>query len=278
MIGQFTPEHINATEDDLAGNNGVGRYLFLPGSEGRAKDISEHFENVKVNKHPRGHHLYMGTLDCNGKKIDVATISSGMGCPSMEIVLHELFNLGAKRFLRIGTAGTLQPAWVKVGSLVNAQASVRDDGTTVNYTPIEIPAIASLEFISSILHAAGKIDVLNDLYTGIVHCKGSLYAREFSAGPRAPENLAYLNLLSQTGVLATEMETATLFIQSQIYNYQLMQQSDEPQNRVLAGAILAVVGTHDNFDHSKLAENAIQNSITLGIEAVKTLATQELFH
>ncbi len=274
-ISHFTPEHMDATADDLAGNDGIGRYVLLPGSDGRAKHIAQHFKNSSVKKHERGHHLYLGTLSDGNKKIDVATISSGMGCPSMEIILHELYHLGAKRFLRVGTAGTLQPDWIRTGSIVNVQASVRDDGTSQHYAPVEVPAIASLEFISSIVLAAGKLN-FDNVFTGTVHCKSSLYAREMSAGPRTSENQAYLKLLAESGVLATEMETATLFIQSQLYNHQSMQQTHSHQNHVLAGAILAIVGPHGRFETSPAGDLAIQHSIELALETIKILASQEL--
>lgn len=273
----FVPHHINARPEDLDGNEGIGRYILLPGSGGRAQQIAEHFENVNVRHHQREHHLHLGTLTgVDGKKIDVATIATGMGCPSTEIIIHELYNLGAKRFLRVGTAGTLQPSLLQTGSILNVQASVRDDGTTKHYAPIEIPALASLEFVTSILVAAEKLGMAEELQTGIVHCKSSLYARELAAGPRAPENQAYLNLLAQSGVLATEMETAVIFIQSQLYNYQLMQQGQGPQFHVLAGAILAIIGTTDHLDESPRASSAIHDSIELALETVKILASQEL--
>jgi uridine phosphorylase len=272
----FKAEHINAIEDDLIGNGDIGRYVLLPGSDGRAKNIAEHFDNLVVKQHQRAHNLYLGTLSCDGKMIDVATISSGMGCPSIEIILHELFQLGAKRFLRIGTGGSLQAERIKIGDIVNAQAAVRDEDTTTHYAPLEFPAIASLEFTSSIMLAAEKIGLANKLHTGIVHCKSSLYAREFSAGPRADENNAYINLLSRTGVLATEMESSALFIQSQIYNHQLLQKGNSPHHRVLAGAILAIVATPENhFDRSNKPEQAIQQGIQLALETVRTLASQE---
>src|SRR5688572_18152283 len=148
-FSQFIPHHINATQADLAGNNGIGRYVFLPGSDGRAKEIAKNFKNVTIKKHDRGHNLYLGTLVHDNLKIDVAAISTGMGCPSLEIILHELFYLGAKRFLRVGTAGTLQSGWINTGSIINVQAAVRDDGTSHHYAPVEIPAIAALEFVSS---------------------------------------------------------------------------------------------------------------------------------
>lgn len=272
----FKPQHINATQKDLEGNDGIGRYIFLPGSDGRAKEITEHFNKVKVKTHPRGHNLYLGQLDYEGQPIEVAAISSGMGCPSVEIIVHELFKLGAKRFLRIGTAATLQPNFISTGSLVNVLASARDECTSTHYAPLAVPAVASLEFVTAILLAAGRLELAEKLHTGTVHCKSSLYAREFAEGPRALENEQYLNLLAQSGVLATEMETATLFIQTQIYNYQLSHEGYAPKNHVLAGAILGIVGTSYMFEESPAVETAIKDSIQLALETIKTLAAQEL--
>ncbi len=272
MLDNFVPHHVAVTADDLAGNGEIGRYIFMPGSDGRAKEIASHFYKMKAKPHPRGHHVYLGTLQADGQTIDVATVSTGMGCSSMEIILHELYHLGAKRFLRIGTAGTLQPDLVKVGDIINVQASVRDEGTTRHYTPIEVPAVASLEYVSSCLLAAEHLRLLNSIRTGIVHCKDSLYARELASGPRSLENQAYLNLLTKSGILASEMETATLFIQAQLYNYQLLQKGEGPAFRVLAGAILGVIG---NFEQSPEADVAIQHSIEIALEMIKILAAQE---
>ena len=272
----FIPHHIHATADDFAGNHGIGRYVFMPGSDGRAREIASHFNQMEAKQHPRGHNVYLGTLDADGHTVEVAAISSGMGCPSTEIIVHELYHLGVKRFLRIGTAGTLQPGLIKTGDIINVQASVRDEDTTQHYAPIEVPAVASLEYISSILLAADHLKLSQKIHTGTVHCKSSLYARELAAGPRSSENNAYLNLLTESGVLATEMETATLFIQAQLYNYQLMQHGEGNPWHVRAGAILAIIGSTNHFEPSKDADQAIKNSIQLALETVKLLAVQEL--
>lgn len=272
----FEPHHIAATHEDFIGNGEIGRYVFMPGSDGRAKEIASYFSKTTVKEHARGHNVYLGTLTVNKQKVDVAAVSSGMGCPSTEIIVHELFHLGVKRFLRVGTAGTLQPGLIKTGDIINVQASVRDEDTTRQYAPIEVPAVASLEFVSSCLIAAERLKLSKFLHTGTVHCKSSLYARELAAGPRAQENQAYLNLLAESGVLATEMETATLFIQSQLYNYQLMQRGEGNAFHVRAGAVLAIIGTTDHFEESKVADLAIENSIQIALETVKTLAVQEM--
>jgi uridine phosphorylase len=269
----FIPMHINASTEDLSGNNGIGRYVLLPGSEERAQQIADNFNHLQVKKHPRGHNLYLGTLEYEGKGIDVAAVSSGMGCASIEIILHELFSLGGKRFLRVGTAGSLQSSSVKLGDLVNVQASVRDESTTINYAPIEFPAIAAVDYVSAILQSGKKLGLSDKLHTGIVHCKNSLYAREFGVGPKQAENEAYIDLLTRCGVLASEMETAALFIQSQIYNYHLSLQGVGPQYRVLAGAILGIISVHNEVAPKTPPTETMTEAIKLALETIKKLTT-----
>lgn len=269
----FKPHHMNATHKDLSGNNGIGRYVLLPGSDGRAKEISCSFDNLIIKSHPRGHNLYLGTIQNGSQIIDVAVIASGMGCPSMEIILHELYHLGAKRFLRVGTAGSLQSKIVKIGHIVNAQAAVRDEHTTLDYAPIALPAMASLEYVLAIIESAKKLQLKDHLHTGIVHCKSSLYAREFGIGPQGQANNAYIDLLTQCGVFASEMETATLFIQTQFYNYELMQKGMGPQYQVLCGAILGILSLpHADFTTESEVAIIENKLVDLALESVKALA------
>lgn len=273
----FSPHHINANPMDFLGNSGIGRYIFLPGSNGRAKQIAGFFDNVTVKEHPRGHHLYLGTLQAGAHTIDVASISSGMGCPSMEIILHELYQLGAKRFLRIGTAGSLQSKHIAKGDIINVSGSVRDESTTKDYAPIEFPAMASLDMVNVINATAAAMNIAKNTHTGIVHCKASLYAREFGAGPNAEANNAYLDYLVRCGVLASEMETAALFVQSQLYNHECNQAGLDVVNRVLCGAILNIlcIPPHEFMD-AESAKPYEERAITLAIESIKRLAQNEL--
>lgn len=279
MISNFlsTPHHIHADSSDLVGNNGIGRYIFLPGSDGRAKAIAENFSDLKVNPHPRGHNLYMGTLNHKGQSIDVAAISSGMGCPSMEIIIHELFHLGAKRFLRVGTAGSLQKSQIKIGDIINTQAAVRDESTTSDYAPIGVPAIASIEMIDAIHRGAQQCGLAERMHTGTVHCKSSFYAREFYAGPAHTDNEHYMQLLIDNGVLASEMETAALFIQSQLYKHRLRQLGEGPTYRVYSGAVLGIGAIPpDLFMNSEEEQRLTEDIIKLAIQTIKVLADSEL--
>ncbi|MDX1900580.1 MAG: nucleoside phosphorylase [Gammaproteobacteria bacterium] len=267
----FNPIHLNITADDMAGNHGRGRYVLLPGSDGRAEQIASHFQNVTVRRHARGHHCYLGQLDSS---IDVMTVSSGMGCPSMEIILHELFTLGARRFLRVGTAGALQ-SFIQLGDLVNATASVRDEKTTYDYVPEGFPAIASPEMHAFISQAAEKINLQKKLHHGIVHCKASFYAREFGKGPYGERNEYYMALLAQSGVLATEMETSTLFVQSGLYAHQC-RQVQQYLPAVMCAAILGIVAVPPHeFMRSEQQIIVVNDMIQLALETLRQLAKRD---
>ena len=210
---EFKPHHINATVADLEGNDGIGRYIFFPGSDARSQAISEHFSDVRVLESPRKHNLYLGTLQGEaGAAIDVAAISSGMGTPSLDIIMTELFKLGGKRFLRVGTAGSCQPHTLRVGNLVVGTAAVRDDNTSKLYLPAEFPAVASARFVQASIAAAEKLEWEGKTRYGIVHSKDSLYAREFGAGPLAKVSGDYMQLMEASGVLASDMESSHLFV------------------------------------------------------------------
>ena len=265
----FKPEHINAAEEDFIGNHGFGRYIFFPGSDGRAADIAKRFSNLKIKEHPRRHNLYMGTIESDGHKIDVGAIASGMGTPSLDIICNELLHLGARRFLRVGTAGLIQPEYMKPGDLVIGTGSVRDEGASKTYVPPEYPAIASLEMVNAALSATKKLNSLN-VHAGVLHSKDSLFAREFGQGTMSEENKRYMQILQNAGVVASEMESAMLFILTEIWDHKMKK---EKKGRVFSGAICAVVGEGTAFasneEIQRITEDLIQLSIHTFVELFK---------
>ncbi len=293
---KFIPHHMNITEDDIKGNNGIGRYIILPGSNGRAEKIAGYFYNVSVKKHPRCHNFHMGYVKVNGREIDVAAVASGMGSPSLDIIVNELYRLGAGRILRVGTAGSLQPSYIRAGALVIPTASVRDETASACYTPREVPATASLAFIEAAVKACSILG-LDNVFTGTVHSKDSLYAREFREGPMAAEHERYMSILKDSGVLASEMECSMLFTLGAVFNQQLITRRTEStqfkgagfkgsnsnvshnhawENRFLTGAVLAIIGDDSAFADVRLAARAVDDSIRAGIETVKQLAIADM--
>lgn len=268
----FKPHHMSITADDVSGNNGIGRYILLPGSDGRAASIAEFFSDRFVKEHSRRHNFYAGTLNLDGEPVDVAVVATGMGCPSVDIIVNELVRLGARRLLRVGTAGSLQPGRIPIGSIVVASAAVRDEGTTRHYMPTEVPAVAALEMVAA-ANRACEIRGAKHRFTGIVHTKDSLYARELEAGPMVAENERFMEQLRASGVLASEMETAMLFTLAQIYSQELRTAGETID--VEAGAVLGIIGDETAFGNDAQVATTTDLAVQVGLETVLQRAGAE---
>jgi uridine phosphorylase len=263
--------HPELTVKDLDGNNGIGRYIFLCGSAKRSRQIAERFEDVVTKEHTREHNLLLGSIQGYSGKIDVASICTGMGCPSVDSILHQLFSNGAKRFLRIGTAGSLQPDYVKTGNVVIPTGAVRDEHTSLNYIGLEYPSIASFEMITAALQAVRKLQLQDCVYKGIVHTKDSFFAREVGCS-FLKENSDFMHDLKEAGVIATEMESSHIFVLSSIFNYIATEAFKNPKNNVLFGSILGIVNDYDPIIADSTATKlAIDRAIDIGFETIKML-------
>lgn len=265
----FTPEHISANEQDFEGNAGAGRFLLLPGSKGRAARIAERLQDVTVKPHPRGHDLHLGVFTQGGVEVDVGVVATGMGGPSVEIIVSELLALGARCLLRVGTSGSLQRR-VEVGHIVIATGAVRDEAAGDAYLPREFPAMASLALVDALRFAARERGMMERCHSGLVHSKDSLYAREFAHGPLAAQHREYRDLLTAGGVLSSEMECATLFTMCGVADQDA--QCAQPPRRVHCGAVLAVIGgAHAGFARNEAASSAEEEAIEVALSALVDL-------
>ena len=192
--------HIHCKEGD------VGRYVFLPGDPGRCEAIAKHFDNPVHVGMNREYNIYTGTL--LGEKVSVC--STGIGGPSASIAMEELAAIGADTFIRVGTCGGIDLN-VLPGDVVVATGAIRFEHTSMEYAPIEFPAVSDFD-IAMALKAAGE-DMGFRVHTGVVQCKDSFY------GQHAPQKSPVYYELEQKweswkrlGVKASEMESAALFV------------------------------------------------------------------
>ena len=192
--------HIRCVEGD------VGRYVFLPGDPGRCEAIAAHFDNPVHIGMNREFNIYTGTL--LGEKVSVC--STGIGGPSASIALEELTAIGADTFIRIGTCCGIDLD-VCPGDVVVATGAIRFEHTSLEYAPIEYPAVADFS-VTAALKAAGE-ELGYRTHTGVVHCKDSFY------GQHSPEKSPIYYVLQnkweswkRLGVKASEMESAALFV------------------------------------------------------------------
>lgn len=244
--------HIGLSEGD------VGRYVLLPGDPARTDKIAEHLDDAKLVGFNREYKTWTGYLD--GVKVSV--MSTGMGGPSTAIGLEELHKIGADTFIRVGTCGGMQLD-VLAGDLVIANGAIRKEGTTVEYTPIEYPAIASYEMTTALVEAAKNLD--KTYHVGVVECKDSFYGQhDPSSKPVGPMLEYKWNAWIKAGALASEMESAALFIISSYL-------------RARAGAIMLTVNNQERIKAG--LENIVQKdpepAIEVAIEAIRILIKQD---
>jgi len=173
--------------------------VLLPGDPNRATRIAELFDggleqSRLVNDH-RGMLGYTGTYQ--GQPVSVQT--SGMGTPSIAIVVEELLNLGAKRLVRVGTTGGIGRG-VKATDLVVATSATPADGSTLTYLHGDPYApVADFELTRALVDAARA--------AGIEPHVGPILTVDVFYNPD-PD---YVPKWRARGILSVEMEAAVLF-------------------------------------------------------------------
>ncbi|MBR1689443.1 MAG: uridine phosphorylase [Oscillibacter sp.] len=184
----------------------VGRYCILPGDPGRVASIAAYFADARQVACNREFNVWTGYLE--GEK--VTACSTGIGGPSAAIAMEELHKCGADTFLRTGTCGGIDLA-VRSGDIVVATGAIRYEHTSLEYAPIEFPAVPDLDVTNCLAQAARELGLR--LHTGVVQCKDSFYGQHSpDASPVSYELKARWEAWKRLGVKASEMESAALFV------------------------------------------------------------------
>ncbi len=236
----------------------VGGYCLLPGDPGRCASIAEWFDEPAHVVTNREYVTYTGTL--LGEKVSVC--STGIGGPSAAIAMEELANLGVHTFVRVGTCGGIDLD-VQSGDVVVATGAVRMDGASKEYAPIEYPAVANFDVTCALVQAAKNLE--KSWHAGVVQCKDSFYGQH-SPGrmPVSYELEQKWQAWKRLGVLASEMESATLFTVA-------------AARRVRCGSVFHVIWNQEReaagMDQKESHDTSA--AIRVGIEAVKLLIEQD---
>jgi uridine phosphorylase len=136
-----------------------------------------------------------------------------MGGPIAAIVMHELYDLGVRRFLRIGTPMAMPPA--KLGDFVLADGAVRGEGTSTTYAPINYPAVADFDLGVALRAALNARDA--SWRAGIFGTYDGFYTEMFglSAGEtRMIDGMR--DEIRRLGLIASDMETATILTAARV--------------------------------------------------------------
>lgn len=184
------PIHVQGSEKDVA------KVVLLPGDPQRAEYIAQKFlENPHRYTDYRLMYGYTGTY-C-GKPISVQT--SGMGTPSLSIVVEELNMLKARTLIRVGTCGAIHDS-LKLGDVIVATAAHSShDIFSQRFSGASFSATGEFDLtysIASSARAAGRC-----VHTGPILTSEVFYE----------ETLALYEKFASYGTLAVEMEAYALF-------------------------------------------------------------------
>ena len=245
--------HIHCVEGD------VGRYVILPGDPGRCEKIAALFDDAHFVAQNREYTVYTGTL--LGEKVSVC--STGIGGPSASIAMEELAAIGADTFIRVGTCGGIAMD-VLPGDVVVATGAIRYEHTSLEYAPIEFPAVPDFDVTAALKAASESLGYRT--HTGVVQCKDSFY------GQHSPEKSpVYYDLLQKweswkrLGVKASEMESAALFVVAAALGVRCGSCFHAVWNQEREKAGLAMPMTEDTT-----------GAVKVGIEAMKQIIAADL--
>ena len=234
------------------------KYAIVPGDPGRVEEIARYLDNPRFLTSKREYTSWIGEL--NGEKIIIS--STGIGGPSASIAIEELYRTGVRTFLRVGTCGGMQLDVVS-GDLVIATGSIRSEGTTREYMPIEFPAVSDFQVVQALVQAAEQLGYR--YHTGVVQSKDSFYGQHNPEKmPIGYELLNRWDAWIKAGALASEMESAALFCVSSYL-------------RARAGCVLNVIWNQErakaNMDDPYHEDHT--RAITTVIEAIKILIDKD---
>jgi len=188
----------------------IGKYILLTNFQNYVEKFAQRF-NVPID----GKEKNMPNASAEG----ITIINFGMGSPNAATIMDLLSAIKPNAVLFLGKCGGLKKK-NKLGDLILPIAAIRNEGTSNDYMPPEIPALPAFNLqraVSHILRNAGK-----DYWTGVV----------FTTNRRVWEfDRRFKKHLTKTRAIAIDMETATLFtvgFSNQIPTGALLLVSDQP--------------------------------------------------
>lgn len=196
--------HLGLSRADLDG----ATLAIVPGDPARPALIAAHLDEARLLASHREFTSWLGYI--NGTPLVVC--STGIGGPSTSIAVEELAQVGVRTFLRVGTTGAIQPD-IGVGDVIVSQASVRLDGASGHFAPLEYPAASSFACTEALVQAAKHAGA--SYHVGITASSDTFYPGQERYDTVSGRVVARFRGSAEEwqalGVLNYEMESATLF-------------------------------------------------------------------
>lgn len=249
--------HLGFGRDDLG--TVPPTMALLSGDPERSRFIAEtYLQDDRLLSANRGLNSYIGNLT-NGRSLLAAT--SGIGAPSLSIVVNELVQLGIRQIIRVGTCGSIQDD-IPAGSVVISQAALCRQGAANDIAPVEYPAAADPFLTVALVQAARELEV--EYYLGITASVDTFYEGQERVDSANPYLRRWLQGITaeyrRLNILTYEMECGTLYKMAGVYHF-------------ATACICGVVAQRTSSEEILLEqrEDAVRNAIAVAIRTVEDL-------
>ena len=239
------------------------RFAFLPGDPDRVPHIARAFDPASREiASKREYRSWLGRMD----GVPVVVTSTGIGGSSTSIAVEELALLGVRLFLRVGTAGAIQPH-IKVGDVIITTGAVRLDGASHHYAPPEYPAVSDHRVVDALVTSAQELNVTH--YVGITTSSATFYPGQERidsySGYVVGALRGSLEQWKRLGVLDYEMESSTLFVVCSALGLR-------------AGCVCGVIDdrTEGEEVNSSRVHPTVERTVQVAVRAMRLLIRQDL--
>jgi uridine phosphorylase len=264
--------HLDLDDEKIQG----ARFALLPGDPFRSGLIAERIAALyggRLADRPLAHRREYCTYLADIGGTNVLVTSTGIGGPSTSIAIDELVQLGVHTFIRVGTTGAIQDS-IAIGDVVVTTGSVRLDGASTHYAPIEYPAVAHQEVLLALIVAAKTLaPSLNCRYhVGVTASTDTFYQgqeRSDAVSRYIPRHLQGMTEeWRRLHVLNYEMESSTLLTLCSAFGLR-------------GGCVTGVINTRSTDETGKpiTPENlrlGEEHALRVGIKAMEILITNAL--
>ncbi len=243
--------HVGFGRDDLPEGTTLA---LMSGDPGRSELIAtEHLSGGRELARNRGLDAFVADLP-GGRPVVCAT--SGMGAPSMSIVVNELVQMGITTIIRVGTSGSIQDH-VRTGSSVIGSGALTNQGAADDIAPPQFPAVADPFLTVTLADAARRLGV--DHHVGVMASADTFFEGQertaSSANPRLLRRLhGMIDEYRDLNVLNFEMEAGTLFKMGVVYGF-------------TAACVVGIVAQRTEDEHVDVTEKdaAVERAVRVAI-------------
>lgn len=229
--------------------NKLPERILVVGDPKRVEKVAAHLTDVESLAENREYRSIKGKFD--GQEIGV--VSHGVGSAGAGACFSELCQSGATRIIRAGSAGGLQ-SHIGAGDVVIATSAVREDGLSHKLVPASFPAMATPDVVLAMRHSAHSLEIKS--YEGMILTSDLFYPSDVLGSDLPSWNKA--------GVVAVEMEAATLFVVCGL-------------SGVETGAVVAIDGNPLEQDAGSMETyNPNQDSVKTAVDSTLRIALSAL--